>query len=78
MKAKSHEGLAPAFIASAECDPIRDAVEAYTPVLRDAGVEVEMKRYPGMVHGFVSWLGFLPGAQEAMADACAFAKKHLA
>ena len=78
MKAKSHEGLAPAFIASAECDPIRDAVEAYAPVLRDAGVEVEMKRYPGMVHGFVSWLGFLPGAQEAMADACAFAKKHLA
>lgn len=78
MKATSHEGLAPAFIATAECDPIRDAVEAYAPVLRDAGVEVEMKRYPGMVHGFVSWIGFLPGAQSAMADACAFARKHLA
>jgi acetyl esterase len=35
-----------------------------------------MKRYPGMVHGFVSWLGFLPSAQGAMADACAFAKKQ--
>lgn len=78
MKAASHEGLAPAFIASAECDPIRDAVEAYAPVLREAGVEVEMKRYPGMVHGFVSWLGFLPGAQAAMADACGFARKHFA
>lgn len=77
MKAKSHADLPPAFIASAECDPIRDAVEAYAPVLRDAGVEVEVKRYPGMVHGFVSWLGFLPSAQDAMADACAFAKQHL-
>ena len=78
MKATSHQGLAPAFIASAECDPIRDAVEAYAPVLEKAGVEVEVKRYPGMVHGFVSWIGFLPGAQEAMADACAFAKKQFA
>jgi len=75
-KATSHEGLPPAFIASAECDPIRDAVENYAPVLQKAGVEVEVKRYPGMVHGFVSWLGFLPGAQAAMADACAFAKKQ--
>ena len=78
MKATSHQGLAPAFIASAECDPIRDAVEAYAPVLEKAGVEVQVKRYPGMVHGFVSWIGFLPGAQEAMADACAFAKKQFA
>ena len=76
MKATSHQGLAPAFIASAECDPIRDAVEAYGPVLEKAGVEVEVKRYPGMAHGFVSWIGFLPGAQQAMADACAFAKKQ--
>lgn len=77
MKAQSHEGLPPTFIAAAECDPIRDAVEAYAPVLRAAGVEVEAKRYPGMVHGFVSWLAFLPGAQDAMADACAFAARHL-
>jgi acetyl esterase len=78
MKATSHEGLPPHYIASAECDPIRDAVEAYAPVLEKAGVPVQVKRYPGMVHGFVSWLGFLPGAQSAMADACAFARKHFA
>lgn len=78
MKAASHDGLPATFIASAECDPIRDAVEAYGPVLEKSGVEVEVKRYPGMVHGFVSWLGFLPGAQAAMADACTFAKKQFA
>ncbi|MCP3735892.1 alpha/beta hydrolase [Sphingomonas sp. RP10(2022)] len=42
---------------------------------RAAGVEVEMTRYPGMVHGFVSWVGFLPGAQAAIADASAFLKR---
>lgn len=78
MKARDHQGLPPHFICSAECDPIRDAVEAYAPVLEQAGVPVEVKRYPGMVHGFVSWVGFLPGAQSAMADACAFARKYLA
>jgi len=78
MKASSHADLPPTFIASAECDPIRDAVEAYAPVLESAGVPVQVKRYDGMVHGFVSWIGFLPGAQSAMADACEFANKYLA
>lgn len=78
IKAKSHKGLPPHFIATAEIDPARDAAESYEPVLKDAGVEVEMKRYPGMIHGFVSWIGFLPGAQEAMADACTFLKRQFA
>jgi acetyl esterase len=77
IKAPSHAGLPPHFIASAECDPIRDAVESYVPVLRESGVEVEAKRYPGMVHGFVSWLGFLPGAQAAMRDACDFLNRQI-
>jgi len=78
IKAKSHAGLPPHYIAAAECDPIRDAVEMYEPVLKNAGVEVECKRYPGMVHGFVSWIAFLPGAQASMADACAFARRRFA
>lgn len=77
-RARDHSGLAAAFIGSAECDPIRDETEAYADVLRKAGVEVEMRRYPGMVHGFVSWIGFLPGAQAAMNDACAFLKRQFA
>ncbi len=76
--AASHAGLAPAFIAAGECDPVRDATESYVDILRAARVEVEARRYPGMVHGFVSWVGFLPGAQQAMADACAFLKRQFA
>ena len=78
FRAQSHEGLAPAFIGTAECDPSRDDAEAYATKLQAAGVEVEMKRYPGMVHGFVSWVGFLPGAQNAVSDASAFLKRQLA
>jgi acetyl esterase len=75
LKAPSHVGLPPHYLGSAECDPIRDATEAYAPVLGAAGVPVEQTRYAGMPHGFVSWLGFLPGGQTAMADACAFLKR---
>jgi acetyl esterase len=78
ISAASHNGLPPHFLASAECDPIRDTVELYAPRLRSAGVEVQLTRYPGMVHGFVSWLTFLPGAQMAMADACAFLTSQFA
>jgi len=77
-KAHDHADLAPAFVATAECDPIRDATEHYARVLEAAGVEVELRRYPGMVHGFVSWAGFLPPAKAALDDACAFLQRHFA
>lgn len=68
-RAASHGGLAPAFIGTAECDPSRDDAEAYADKLSAAGVEVVAKRYAGMVHGFASWVAFLPGARDALTDA---------
>ncbi len=78
VRAASHAGLPPHFVATAECDPSRDDAELFAAKLVDAGVTVEMKRYPGMVHGFASWVGFLPGAREALKDAAAFLKAHCA
>lgn len=78
MRAENHAGLAPAFVGTAECDPSRDDAEAYGYKLKDAGVEAEVHRYEGMIHGFVSWVGFLPGAQKAMADANSFLKRQFA
>jgi acetyl esterase len=78
MRAANHEGLAPAFIGTAECDPSRDDAEAYAAKLKAAGVEVEVKRYPGMVHGFVSWVAFLEGARQAIDDANRFLRHQLA
>jgi acetyl esterase len=77
-RAASHVGLPPIFVGTAECDPSRDDAEAYADKLQAAGVEVEKRRYTGMVHGFVSWIGILPGAAQAVDDACAFLKHQFA
>ncbi|SDG05031.1 acetyl esterase [Pseudonocardia oroxyli] len=45
-------GLAPAVIATAGFDVLRDDGEAYTRKLRDAGVRAHHTRYAGLIHGF--------------------------
>jgi acetyl esterase len=64
-------GLPPAFVLTAECDPIRDEGEAYGERLRAAGVPVEMKRYAGMPHGFFNFAAALTVGRQAMEDAVA-------
>lgn len=71
-------GLPPALVITAECDPLRDEGEAYARRLRDAGVPVTCRRYPGMVHPFFSMPGAVPQAREAfqqVADAVKTARR---
>jgi acetyl esterase len=74
FRAVSHVGLPPHFVGTAECDPSRDDAEAYAAKLSGAGVPVAVRRYAGMVHGFASWVGFLPGARAILGDAAEFLK----
>ena len=74
-RAASHRGLAPAFVATAELDPSRDDAERYAEILTRAGVPTESRRYPGMPHGFVSWVGLVDQAGRCLEDACAFLKR---
>jgi acetyl esterase len=69
MLAERHDGLAPAWIGLAECDPLVDEGVAYGDLLRMAGVPVELEIYQGVVHGFVNMGRVIPEAKRAHADA---------
>lgn len=65
------DGLAPAFIATAGFDPLRDEGEAYARLLAGAGVVVEAKRFPGLIHGFANIVGAGRSNRAAVAEIAA-------
>ncbi|CAE6752275.1 alpha/beta hydrolase [Paraburkholderia haematera] len=69
--APNFSGLAPAWIATAEYDPLSDEGDAYAEKLRAAGNQVTLNRYAGMIHEFFKMGGFVPDVAKAHADAAA-------
>jgi acetyl esterase len=69
MLAQRHEGLAPAWIGLAECDPLVDEGVAYADLLRMASVAVDLQIYHGVVHGFVNMGRVIPEARRAHEEA---------
>jgi acetyl esterase len=63
------DGLPPALVLLADCDPLRDEGLAYARRLARAGVRAEVALYPGVFHGFLGAAGFLPEADAALARA---------
>ena len=51
---KNLSNLPPAFIFTAEYDPLKDEGRKYAERLKEAGNEVTYKDYGGMIHGFIS------------------------
>jgi acetyl esterase len=70
-------GLPPAYIGTAEHDPLRDDGARYAELLTAAGVPVELYNEPTMVHGYVSFAIVVPAAAEATARGLAALKAAL-
>lgn len=67
-QAADFAGVAPAFVQTAEFDPLRDEGERYAERLAASGVPTEHVRYPGVVHGFVSRWHTMARATQAHDD----------
>lgn len=61
-------GLPATLIATAEHDPLRDEGEALADGMRAAGVEVDHRPHPGLVHGFLGLGQVSPAAARAGRD----------
>jgi acetyl esterase len=65
LAADDLSGAAPATIVLAECDPLHDEGAAYARRLEQAGVEVELRDFPGQLHPFVLLAGVIDDGREA-------------
>jgi acetyl esterase len=71
-------GVAPAFLATAGFDPLKDEGRAYAERLKAAGVPVEFHEYGDMIHGFYNFANVSPGVQPKIDEAGAAIRKALA
>jgi acetyl esterase len=71
-------GLPPALVVTAAFDPLRDEGEEYAHALSAAGVPTVLRRFPGVIHGFVSATGVSRSAREAVIEIAGMARAMLA
>jgi len=67
LEADDVEGVAPACVVLAECDPLIDEGLAYADKLRAAGVAVELDLARGVTHDFIKMGRLLPEADASQA-----------
>ena len=76
-RAADLSSLPPAFVITAEFDPLRDEGEAYAARLRERGVPVKVARYDGMIHDFLN-IAELRQSRVAVGEAAAELRKAFA
>ncbi len=78
LLAEDLSGLAPAVVATAAFDPLRDEGEDYARALQAAGTPVIMRRFPGFIHAFVSAAGVSRACRDAVIEIAGAARAVLA
>jgi acetyl esterase len=71
LRAADLSGLPPAFVLTAQYDPLRDQGIAYADAMRAAGNEVAMTTYEGLFHGFFGMIDAIDAGKVAFDDAVA-------
>jgi acetyl esterase len=73
------QGLPPTLIQTAELDVLRDEGEAYGRKLDEAGVDVTVSRYNGLIHdfGLLNALSEVPAVRTALEEAGSELQRHL-
>jgi acetyl esterase len=69
LNAPDVDGVAPAWLGLAECDPLVDEGVMYADKLRAAGVPVDLEIYRGVTHEFIKMGRIIPEARQAHSDA---------
>lgn len=69
LNAPDVDGVAPAWVGLAECDPLVDEGVMYADKLRAAGVPVDLEIYRGVTHEFIKMGRIIPEARQAHTDA---------
>jgi acetyl esterase len=73
LRAPDLSGLPPAYVITAEFDPLREEGFAFAHRLQDAKVPVEHRHYASQIHAFFTFVNVLEDADRAVADAGAAA-----
>ncbi len=69
LRATDLAGLPPAYVITAEHDPLRDEGFAYADRLRAARVPVEHRHYASEIHAFFTFVNVLDDADKAVSEA---------
>jgi acetyl esterase len=77
LRATSLAGQPPAMIVTAGFDPLRDEGRAYGDRLREAGVDVVHREYPGQIHAFVSLTKAIPQGMTCTLEVAEYLRKRL-
>jgi acetyl esterase len=77
LRAPSLAGQPPTLIVTAGFDPLREEGRVYGDRLREAGVDVVYREYPGQIHAFVSLTKAIPQGMACTMEISEYLRQRL-